>query len=52
MEKLGMRFDRHARGADLGLRQPDVEVSFYTLDNPDVRGAKGGQTPARRNPPH
>ncbi len=36
MEKLGMTFERHATGHDLGLAVPDVEVVLYALERPPL----------------
>jgi hypothetical protein len=41
MERLGMRFERLARGDELGLRQLDVEVVLYGLER-EVPPAPGG----------
>jgi RimJ/RimL family protein N-acetyltransferase len=34
MRRLGLRFERSARHGDLGLTNPEIEISIYTLDNP------------------
>jgi RimJ/RimL family protein N-acetyltransferase len=34
MERLGMRFERRARHGDLGLKNPEIEVSIYSLARP------------------
>ncbi len=34
MEKLGMRFERQATGADLGLAVPELEVVVYGIERP------------------
>ncbi len=39
MERLGLRFERRARGHELGLATPDVEVVLYALPSP--RGGGG-----------
>jgi ribosomal-protein-alanine N-acetyltransferase len=44
MEKLGMRYERHATGRELGLAAPDVEVVVYAIE----RGA--GADVAPRSP--
>jgi RimJ/RimL family protein N-acetyltransferase len=38
MEHLGMRFERCATGQELGLRDPDVEVMFYSLEKDEWQG--------------
>ncbi len=38
MEHLGMRFERRASGDELGLRDPDVEVVFYSLERDEWQG--------------
>jgi ribosomal-protein-alanine N-acetyltransferase len=32
MEKLGMRYERHATGRELGLAAPDIEVVVYAIE--------------------
>jgi ribosomal-protein-alanine N-acetyltransferase len=36
MEKLGLRYERHATGKDLGLVVPDVNVVVYSVDAPSA----------------
>jgi ribosomal-protein-alanine N-acetyltransferase len=38
MEHLGMRFERRATGQELGLRDPDVEVMFYSIARDEWQG--------------
>lgn len=48
MEKLGMRFDRHATSRDLGLAVPDLQVVVYAIDVP---AAPASSWAARADPP-
>jgi RimJ/RimL family protein N-acetyltransferase len=34
MERLGLVFERHATGRDLGLSVPDVDLALYAVRNP------------------
>ncbi|HWO24538.1 MAG TPA: GNAT family N-acetyltransferase [Kofleriaceae bacterium] len=33
MRRLGMRFERSARHGDLGLKNPEIEISIYALES-------------------
>lgn len=46
MERIGMRFERRARGGDFGLSVPDVEIVVYAAEAPG--GNDAGGRPATR----
>jgi RimJ/RimL family protein N-acetyltransferase len=39
MRRLGMIFERRARQGDLGLKNPEIEVLVYSLDNSGAPGS-------------
>jgi [ribosomal protein S5]-alanine N-acetyltransferase len=49
MEKLGLRYQRQATGAELGLTVPDVEVVLYLATRPGTSGAAAETGPEARS---